>query len=148
MKTIIIHHLQSIWDEGLIGMGTDFETEIYKVCEHLNKVEYDRIIVTNFEANLSLDEDKLILSDFYPEVHDYMYGWERKEVEEWKDHKEGVDFCQGGQHSEVVLTPEWMRKLEGEIYICGAFDGECIEDLECALEGCGKNFERLNHLIV
>jgi hypothetical protein len=77
-----------------------------------------------------------------------MYGWERKEVEGWGDRKEGVDFVDGGSHSEVVLVDEWMHELEGEIFLCGAFDGECIEDMEIALQGAGKEFERIEGLII
>tara|TARA_B110000908_G_C10072360_1_gene365698 strand:+ start:232 stop:642 length:411 start_codon:yes stop_codon:yes gene_type:complete len=135
-----------MWNTGLENMGTDFETELQKVCEHLSENKYDKVIVTNFEAGVHLDDEQYPLSEFYPQVFDYCYGWERESVEE-SGHVEGVEFCTGGTHSEVVLIDEWMHELEGKVYLCGAFDGECIEDMEIALEGAGKEFERIEELI-
>lgn len=148
MKTIIIHHLQYIWDQGLRDQGTCFEAELEKVYEHLNLNVYDRVIVTNFEAGLNLDVEQNMLGEFYPDVYDYMYGWERSEVESWADRKEGEDFCEGGNHSEVVLLDEWMKDIiSDEVYLCGAFDGECIEDMEIALEFLGIEVNRIEELI-
>ena len=59
----------------------------------------------------------------------------------------GTKWTLGGNHSEVVIVPEWMENLKGEVFICGAFDGECIEDLEIALKGANKEFKRVEHLI-
>lgn len=148
MRTIIIHHLQMMWETSLLKTGTSFEEMIIKVYEHLQEQQYDRVIVTNFEANANLDPDQELLKEFDPEVYDYMYGWQREEIEEQGDRVEGTDFCEGGMHSEIVMIDEWMRELEGKIYLCGAFDGECIEDMEIALHGAGKEFKRINELIV
>ena len=149
MKTIIIHHVQEMWNTGLVNFhNTSFEEMLEKVVEHLDTTHYDRVIVTNFEAGFDVEESQYPLKRFYPEVYDYMYGWEREEVASWGDREYGLDYIDGGSHSEVVLIDEWMHELEGEIDICGAFDGECIEDLEIALAGAGKEFNRLEHLIV
>jgi len=148
MKTIIIHHLQEMWDVGLKKLGTSFDEMMENVVQHLREVKYDYVIVTNFEAGFNLDEEQYQLSEFNTTVHDYMYGWEREEVEGWGEREEGVDFVEGGSHSEVVLVYQWMRELSGEIHLCGAFDGECIEDMEIALLGAGKEFKRIEELIV
>lgn len=147
MKTIIIHHLQKMWDVDYQKQGTCFEEELEKVYKHIKENDYDKIIVTNFEAGRGLDEDQWLLSEFNPRVYDYMYGWERSEVESWGTYKEGVHFCEGGNHSEIVLIDEWMRELEGDVYLCGAFDGECIEDITIALQGAGKTVKRIEYLI-
>ena len=142
MKTIIVHHVQKMWDSGLQRLGTDFHSEIEKIYEHLSQEQYDNVIVTNFEAGFGLDEEQSILSEFYPTVYDYCYGWTEDSLD--KNYHEWVE---GGNHSEVVLIDDWMKELEGEVYLCGAFDGECIEDMEIALSGAGINFNRIEHLI-
>ena len=136
-----------MWDNPLQNRGTSFYEELQKVCEHLSENSYDLVIVTNFEAGFDLDKEQWSLNMFNPQVEDYMYSWEKEEVEQWPGYKEGIDYCQGGTHSEVVLTPEWLRNLNGVIHLCGAFDGECIEDMEYALEGAGKKYKRIEHLI-
>ena len=147
MKTIIIHHLQEMWEPGLVGEGTTFDEELLKVVLHLREQDYDRVIVTNFES-FELEAEQSPLQDFYPEVHEYMYGWEREEVKSWSGYNEGVEFCEGGNHSEVVLISDWMWELvDDDVYLCGAFDGECIEDMEIALAGAGVKVNRLENLI-
>lgn len=159
MKTLIIHHLQEMWDTGLRKYGTSFEDELQKVCEHLEENDYDNVIVSNFEGHL-LEEEQLTLNHYcFPIIQDYMYGWERQEIEATEEQKETLDdgeiivdnygtkWALGGHHSEVVILPEWMEEIEGEIFICGAFDGECIEDLEIALGALNKDFNRIENLI-
>lgn len=159
MRTIIIHHLQVMWDRGLRNLGTDFETELEKVVEHLREEQYSRVIVTNFEANFGLDFEQEILQEFNPVVYEYMYGWELDtrvftnedisvlENGQTVNCKQDICWTLGGNHSDVVIVDDWMKELQGDIFICGAFDGECIEDLEIALEGAGKDFKRINELI-
>ena len=57
-------------------------------------------------------------------------------------------FCEGGSHSEAVLIEDWMQLSGEDVYISGAFDGECIEDLEIALRHCQVKFSRIEDLIV
>ncbi len=90
MRTIIIHHVQEMWDSGLQKYGKNFHSEIEKIYTHLLENNYNRVIVTNFEAGFTLDEEQHILSEFNPEVYDYMYGWERDEVVSWGNMKEGI----------------------------------------------------------
>lgn len=145
MKTIIIHHLQEMWNSGLQKMGTSFDEMLEKTVEHLQENHYDNIIVTNFEANRDLDDAQWPLGNFYPTVHDYCYGWTKDMFEGYEN---DFTLVEGGIHSEVVLVEDWMKELEGEIYLCGAFDGECIEDMEIALTGAEKEFKRIENLIV
>ena len=61
----------------------------------------------------------------------------------------GIDYCEGGYHSEYVLLTDWMRDLKGhEVYISGSFDGECIDDLETALDFLEIPYNRIESLII
>jgi len=131
---------------AMAKMGRSFDEYLEDIVQHLSEENYDNVIVTNFEADLDLEPEQLPLADFYPEVRDYTYGWEKEEVKSW-NWIEGKDFCRGGTHSEVVLTPHWLRSLQNDIFLCGVFDGECIEDIEYALTGSNKHFIRIEHLI-
>ena len=145
MKTIIIHHLQMMWNASLEKYGTSFEEQLEKLIDHLNQNHYDNVIVTNFEAGRDLDPEQYPLIEFCPMVYDYMYGWEKEEVESWGNE---ITYVDGGSHSEVVIVDDWMKELTGDIFLCGAFDGECIEDMEIALAGAGKEVNRIEELIV
>lgn len=142
MKTLIIHHLESMWGASYkkIG-GISYADLVEKFAEHLESESYDRVILTRFEGD-TLEEEHWPIAEHISEVHEYAYGWSSEDLAEYPD-----KFCEGGNHSEAVLIEDWMR-LSGEVFISGAFDGECIEDLEIALEYCGTKFQRINSLII
>jgi hypothetical protein len=140
-KTLIIHHLEPCWEDGYKRYGTCFENLLERFAHHLEENHYDRIILTRFEGG-KLDDSHWPLFEYVDEVHEYAYGWEEQELLDWPDR-----FCVGGTHSEAVLLEDWM-KIDGEVYISGAFDGECVEDLEIALRHLGIDFKRVEELIV
>ncbi len=142
MKTLIIHHLESIWDDGYRKMsGVSFEELVWKFLDHLETFHYDRVILTRFES-CGLEPEHEPISHYITDVFEYAYGWEAEELENYPDR-----FCEGGTHSEAVLIEDWM-KIDGEVFISGAFDGECIEDLEIALSHLEDPFKRIEELII
>ena len=142
MKTLVIHHLESMWESSYLKVGgISYEDLLYRFREHLEDTEYDRVILTRFEDNRFEPEHETI-QEFVNEVYDYAYGWE------YSEETRGEDFCEGGSHSERVYIAEWMRSLSGGVYISGAFEGECIEDLEIALSHVGVKFNKIRSLIL
>lgn len=149
MKILVIHHLEEMWGPSLEGRGTTFEEMAFNAIEHIEREEYDRVILTRFE-NHELGEEHYEsgIAHLIDVVEVYSYGWCMDMVEQgcFPDNQK---WCEGGQHSEIVLIDEWMERLKGhDVSICGAFDGECIEDLEIALSHLGIEFKRIEALIV
>lgn len=147
MKVLLIHHLETIWQAGYRMYGTTFFDVAQDILNHITGESYDRVILTRFEDPRLEDEHwESGIADFIDEIQEYGYGWDLDMVDR---EKEGIDWVWGGEHSEVVLLFDWIARLRGnDVHLCGAFDRECIEDMELALEGCGVNFERLEHLII
>ncbi len=51
--------------------------------------------------------------------------------------------------NDVVVIPDWLHDLRHEeIHLCGAFEGQCIEDIEAALKAADVRYNRLEHLII
>ena len=125
--------------------GTSFQREAQRLLEHLQEVEYDQVILTRFEDNdLGEEHYDSGLAEYITWVTVYAYGWEKGEL----PGKEGINWAVSGGHSEIVLIEDWMHDLrKQEVYLCGAFSCECIEDMEVALDAVGVNYQRLNHLI-
>lgn len=147
-KCLIIHHLETCWKDGYHNKGTSFEELCEKVRTHIKRSNYNKVILTRFEDN-RLEQEHLINGLTYTyidDVHSYMYGWEEGNIQG----EEGVDWVKGGNHSDIVLLDYWMKPLNQfkEVRICGAFDGECIEDLEIALSALNIKYKRLENLIV
>lgn len=149
MKIIIIHHLELYWEHGLKKAGTSFEEMAEEVKKHLESEQYDHVILTRFEDNTIGDEHHdSELANLIDSVYQYGYGWEFKMVEDGSL-SEDQKWVEGGYHSEIVLIDDWMEELQGhEVFLCGAFDGECIEDMEYALQGAGVSFNKIYSLIV
>lgn len=144
MKVLIIHHLESTWEYGYQKQGTSLEELVEKFRRHLARAKYDRVILTRFEDN-RLEPEHYPISDYIDIVHEYDYGWT---PEMFRDPSE---YCEGGYHSEVVWLADWLKDLKHKratVCIGGAFDGECIEDLEVALRHLKIPYKRLDNLIV
>jgi len=145
MRTLIIHHVETMWDASLRKYGTDIYAVAQKILDHIETSDYDRVILTRFEDwELEDMHHETGLSEHIDTVHDYGYGWEHGMI----DGEEGDTWAEGGSHSEVVYLPDWLKELRGEVDLCGAFDGECIEDMEIALSACGKEANRIECCIV
>jgi len=150
MKTLIIHHLETMWEYGYKKFGTTFSDIAEKIVCYLEESCYDRVILTRFEDDSFEDEHfDTGLVHYIGEIYDYAYGWHRDSLDLEDDSKLPDDFTEGGYHSDIVYVPDWVKSLKThQVSLCGAFDGECIEDMEIALTAAEVKFERLNALIV
>lgn len=156
MKTLVIHHLELTWQNGYANVGTTFDELARKTIAHIKRAKYDRVILTQFENWQAQDEHhESGIAELIDEWHDYGYAWELdNDVEDIHDengfiYEHGNKYVDGGNHSRYVLIDTWIEKLKGHnVSICGAFDGECIEDLEIALRACDIKFKRIENLIV
>lgn len=144
MKTLIIHHLEPMWENGYNKFGTTCFDLCTGLTEFLEKNCFDQIILTQFEDwNPQPIHHETGLSDFITKYEEYSYGWERDCF------RHENEFCEGGTHSEVVWLPDWLKGLRNHsVSLCGAFDGECIEDMEIALSHCVGNFSRIEEFIL
>ncbi len=149
MRVLIIHHLESMWNESLKRIaGKDFESICFELVSALERrKKFDLVILTQFENWKPEDtHHETGLSSFVDKWEDYAYGWDLDESEETE--RIGLDFVEGGNHSRHVYTPDWIKNLKGnKVTLCGAFDGECIEDMEIALKSCDVDFKRWEKFI-
>lgn len=146
MRILILHHLEPCWSEGYKKFGTSFERLQEKVVDFLRGSVFDKVILTRFEdMDICTSEGySFEFADLISDVREYGYGWPAEALLDMPDR-----FCAGGSHSEAVLIDDWMLPLKrATVTIAGAFDGECIEDLEIALRHLGVNFSREESLIV
>jgi hypothetical protein len=173
MTTLICHHLEPLWEDSLKKFGTSFAECVSKVATFVMEgEEIERIIITQFEFDRTSQahEDYLELFSAIEEKgislewQEYGYGWELESFtikDELEIAQEKLDFLgyyeneygtrcvKGGNHSAVVLVEDWLQRLvDTQVLLCGAFEGECIEDMEIALSACQVNFEKIPSLIV
>lgn len=144
MKVLLLHHLEPYWERSYQGKGTNFFELQERAAKHIAANSYDKVILTRFM-------EYRLTADYWPpfarlvhEVYEYEFGWLTT-----TPLPENHSYCEGGEHSQVVLITPWLRDLQGhKVSIGGAFDGECIEDLEIALRHLKIRFKRIESLIV
>ena len=143
MKVLIIHHLEEIWESGYRKFGTSYEALQERFVNYLEENSFDRVILTRFE-DFNLGPEHYLIGPYINKVHDYAYGWEAQERENYPEM-----FVDGGAHSEVVLVTDWIKEMRGhKVYLSGAFIGECLEDIEIALKSQDINPIYINELCV
>lgn len=162
-KVLIIHHLEPMWERGYKDHGTSFEALKEKFACHLEENRYSKVILTRFEDFDISYSEYYQLVDYVDQVETYDYGWclDMLDVEDLDDlqrlskypevyqAEDCSRWTSGGNHSEIVWVADWMFDLIGkDVEISGAFDGECVEDLQIALDALGVGYKRLNDLIV
>lgn len=136
-----------MWSSALItkGIRGGFEEYQSKVIEYLDEnYPEEQLLITRLE-------DHKINNEYYqwfhlrcPLVREYGYGWDQVIVED----DEYGEYIKGGNHSEYVQIADWMHSLPKELKIAGCFDGECLEDLEIALNHLEIKFDKIHELIV
>lgn len=149
MKVLIAHHVESMWGPSLLKLhGVSSEELIQSIGEFCEENDIDSIILTRFEDWEQEDLHRHFWVNFNVTVHTYGYGWCSDMFEDEEDHEYLEDYVEGGNHSEMVLIENWMYELKGhEVFLTGCFDGECIEDMEIALNHCEVPFERVESCI-
>ncbi len=157
VRVLILHHVEPYWEEALRSKGTSFEDMAIKAVRHIKKKRYDRVILTQFEGyRPTLAHYDTGLAKVVTEWQEYGYGWEFPQDEDaeylghslyllhdqlWTDNTRG--------HSDFVLIPEWVQELKNDkVFLAGAFDGECIADMQDALDAAGVRYTRVEELIV
>ncbi len=154
MNILILHHLEPCWDSGLQRYGSSFELQCEKVEKYLSQKDIDKIIITQFELCQKSQNDSRywLLFNICAEKEikikwqEYPYALTK---DSFNEDEESIRFCEGGNHSEVVLLDNWMRELNGNlVYLGGCFDGECLEDIQIALDYLDIKYQRVLELIV
>lgn len=132
-----------MWEHGYKKQGTSFEELEEKFAHYIRKCHPKRVVLTRFEDYQISYDDYPNLINLVDDIYDYAYGWEPDMF------NSPDEYCEGGSHSTVVYVPEWIKKLSKKrVYLSGAFDGECIEDMEIALNHVRAKYTRVNSLII
>lgn len=146
MKVLIVHHLETVWESGFEMYGTSAHEQAQLLADYIEENDFDLFLFTRFEDNELEDLHFYYgFQNLNHRVFDYAYGWEQGSIEG----QEGVHWAEGGSHSEIVWLPKWLKQMKGQdVHLCGAFDGECIEDIELAMDAIGIEYTRIEELIV
>ena len=169
MAILLAHHLEELWDESLKKYDTSFDEQVEKLSDFIKHsgVEIDKIIVTSFE-NFEWDDGHMLLLETAGnlnipiELQTYAYGMMRSlndehSMEKYPDDKENITWCYGerdhhtreGEEQDVLDIDDWMIGLKGsDVILTGAFEDECLRDMEVILDNQGINYHKVEELCV
>lgn len=165
MKVLLLQHFESYWEGPLRDLhNTNFEECMSKVLDFVASTDdLDKIIITLFEDHELNHEYELLQSmcqnkGIQLDVHTYGYAWYRDPEDEdngYPEETRNIDWCQGTRDyhgdEDVIEIHDWQKELknqEAEVFVGGAFDGECVADLIAALDTLEVDYQRVEGLIV
>lgn len=157
--TLLIHHFEETWRDGLAGFGMTPEVMAQNIIDFLHSPEgraINNVILTTWEMPGPCDVQKPV-TDYLTargipfEHHVFGYGEERS-MYEGQDCSLVQATRYGDDPNQVVCIEDWHRALakSASVSLCGAFDGECIQDAEdmlCHVRG-ERGYKKLNDLVV
>lgn len=165
-KTLLLHHFEPYWDDAMEKYNTSFEEEMEKVCDYIefHSEIIDNVIITSFEEiNFSLEYEPIIeLCENLKikiTLETYAYGWNYDEIvgmednPKYNENTENINWCYGGRdyhcENDILIIDDWIKNLNNSgVLLAGAFEGECINDIETIFDNIGINYEKINELTV
>jgi hypothetical protein len=159
MKTLLLHHFETHWEDAMRADGTSFDEQLHKILDYLSEANVGKVIVTRFSGNNLEDVHYPLQSacenlGIQLTVHEYGYGWSREDDSHYKEGDLNKSWCFGGrgEHTEknVLQIEDWQHQLHREesVIVAGAFEDACINDLETVFTAIDLVYQREDSLIV
>lgn len=137
--TLLIHHLEEQWRTGLEGFGLSPESMALNIIDFLHSPKgrhINDVIFTRFEDHLPCDTQHPIIDylkgrGIAHTHHVFGYG-ETQDMFEDQDCTLVEATRHDAYQDQVVYIDEWHKELKFSqtVLLCGAFEGECIQDAE------------------
>ena len=157
MKVLWLHHFEDYWNHSLKEFDTNFEKELLKIMNYLEYSDIDKVLVTRFMENKEGDCHLPLINfcnskNIRIEFKEYGYGF-RNDNNEYKTKDYGKEWIYGNrqEHTEKDVLPieEFQKELKNhEVYLGGAFENECLNDVESIMKHLEINYIKINELCV
>ena len=157
MKVLWLHHFEDYWNHSLKEFDTNFEKELLKVMNYLEHEEFNKVLITRFMENKEGDCHLPLINfcnskNIRIEFKEYGYGF-RNDNNEYKKKDYGKEWIYGNrqEHTEKDVLPieEFQKELKNhEVYLGGAFENECLNDVESIMKHLEINYIKINELCV
>jgi hypothetical protein len=143
MNTLLLHHLESLWEPEMNLCHTSIYSEVNTACEYILHHHVDKIIVTrSSDHNLDLELDPLIqqAKTLNVPLTYYFYGTgERTPDPTTAQH--WIRCKRTTLHPLWLPIPSWAYDLKSDhVTLGGMFRFECIADMEVVLSTLGIHY--------
>lgn len=157
--TLLIHHLEETWRDGLSRFGMTPEVMARNIIDFLHSPKgraINDVILTTWEMPRPCDVQKPVID--YLIARGIAYQHQVFGYAEVRETYQGQNctLIQATRYpddpNQVVYIEDWHRQLKksASVSLCGAFDGECIQDAEDMLTyvRADGNYLKLDDLVV
>lgn len=159
LNTLIIHHFESVWNDGLAKFDMNMEKMSDQIIDFLSEKRPDinNIIITRLEGiNYEHEHSKILEfakeNDINIRIEEYGYSYYpenfTKETLKTLDTVKPTRY--NSDENNILPIMDWQKELKHHksVAISGAFDGECVRDMEDIVLHTRGNYERVDELIV
>ncbi len=149
-RILVLHHIEPTWESGIRAKGVYPDEYLDRVIRfvRLNRRRYERIILTTLEGDDGYPELRTLVD----EVQDWSYAWE--DTPEASAEYTGLkleDFIEVDTPHRVAYIYPYIKDWKDAGYtvtLAGAFEGECLTDMELTLRHLQIPVSRAESLIV
>lgn len=163
-NVLLMHHMESMWEESLRQYDTSLEECVSNTIDYIlfSDQEIDEVIVTRFEG-IDWDDEHAPLIDVCErlgipiKLEEYAYGFTRDidedGLEMYPDENLDQTWCFGDRdhhnESNILEIHPWHHELKNDhVILGGAFEGECLNDMEKILGTLQINVTKVDSLCI
>jgi hypothetical protein len=159
INTLILHHFESHWGDGLAKFSMDMEKMSDQIIDFLSekRTDINNIIITRFEG-VDYEPEHSKIREYAKEhdidirIEEYAYSYypdnfsekQLKTLETVKPTRDNSD------HDNILPVDDWQKELKthNSVALAGAFEGECVQDMEDILLHVRGDFDKIDELVV
>lgn len=159
LNTLILHHFESHWSDGLAKFSLDMEKMSDQIIDFLSekRTDINNIIITRFEG-VDYEPEHTKLREYAKEhdiqirIEEYAYSYypdnftdkQLKTLETVKPTRDNSD------EDNILPVDNWQKELKehNSVSLAGAFEGECVQDMEDILLHVRGDYNKIDELVV
>jgi len=159
LNTLILHHFESHWSDGLAKFSLDMEKMSDQIIDFLSekRTDINNIIITRFEG-IGYEPEHTKLREYAKEhdiqirIEEYSYSYypdnftdnQLKTLVTVKPTRDNSD------EDNILPVDDWQKELKDHksVSLAGAFEGECVQDMEDILLHVRGDYNKIDELVV
>lgn len=157
MNILWLHHFEDDWNYSMKEFNTNYEKELIKILNYLENENIDKVLVTRFLKNKSGDCHEFLIAfcqikGIQIEFKEYGYGF-RNDDNQYKKKDFGKSWIYGNRsghdENDILIIEDFQRELKNHtIFLGGAFENECLNDVETVMNHLNINYTKIPELCV
>lgn len=159
LNTLILHHFESKWNDALQKFDLDMEKMSNQIIDYLStKGEHiNNIVITKTKGvDVEPEHNKIMKyaldNEIQISIQEYGYSYYKENFtdDELKNEEFIIPTRDNKDKDNILPIKEWQKELSlhNTVSIAGAFEGECIRDMEDIVLHTRGEYDKVKELVV